>query len=42
MFTGKTNFFSSLMVGDVYGGKKIDLKTVSPRNVMVVWCVHTG
>jgi len=34
MFSDKANFFLSIMVGDVRGGKKIDLKTVAPRNVM--------
>jgi len=29
MFTDDANFFPSIMVGDVCGGKKIDLKTVA-------------
>ena len=37
MFTNEANFFPSIMVGDVCGGKKIYIKTVSPRNV--VGCV---
>jgi len=34
MFTNEANFFPSIMVGDVCGGKKIDLKTVTPINVI--------
>ena len=30
----KANFFPSIVVGDVCGGKKKDLKTVVPRNVI--------
>jgi len=41
MFTNKDNLFPSMMVGDVCGGKKIDLKTVAPRKV-VVCSVITG
>jgi len=32
MFTDEANFFPSILVGDVCGGKKINLKTVAPRN----------
>ena len=34
MFTDEANFFSSILVGVVGGGKKIDLKTGGPRNVL--------
>ena len=34
MFTDEANIFPSLMVGDVCGGKTIDLKTVALRNVI--------
>jgi len=34
MLTDEANFFPSIMVGDLCGGKKIDLKTVAPRNVI--------
>ena len=34
MFTDDANFFPSIIVGDLCGGKKIDLKTVAPRNVI--------
>jgi len=34
MFTDEANFFPSRIVGDVYDGKKLDLKTVAPRNVI--------
>ena len=37
MFTNEANLFPSIMVGDVCGSKKIDLKIVAPRNV--VGCV---
>ena len=33
----EANFFPSIMVGDMCGGKKSDLKTVAPRNM--VGCV---
>ena len=34
MFTDEANLLLSIMVGDVCGGKKIDSKTVVPRNVI--------
>jgi len=34
MFTDQANFFPSIMVGDMCGGKKSDLKTVGHRNVI--------
>ena len=34
MFTDEANIFPSIMVEDVCGGKKIDLKNVVPRNVI--------
>jgi len=34
MFTDEANFFSSILVGVVGGGKNIGLKTVAPRNVL--------
>ena len=34
MFTDDADFFPSIMVGDVCGGKKIDLKTVAHRNLI--------
>jgi len=34
MFTDEANILPSIIVGDVCGGKKIDLKTVVPRNVV--------
>ena len=34
MLTDYANLFHSVMVGDVCNGKKIDLKTVAPRNVI--------
>jgi len=37
MFTDEAKVFTSIMVGDVCGGKKIDLKIVADRNV--VGCV---
>jgi len=33
MFTDEANSFPSIMVGDVCGGKKSDLKTVAARNM---------
>ena len=42
MFTDEANFFPLIIVGEVCGGKKIDLKTVAPRNVIDVLCVVTG
>jgi len=38
MFTGEANVFPLIMVGDVCGGKRIDLKTVAARNV--IGCVR--
>jgi len=38
VFTGEANFVPSIMFGDVCGGKKIDLKTVAPRNVIYRLC----
>jgi len=34
MFTNDANFFSSIMVEDKCGGKKSDLKTIAPRNMI--------
>ena len=34
MFNDEANFFPSFMVGDVCGGTKIDLKSVTSRNVI--------
>jgi len=42
MFTDEANLFPSIMVGDLCGGKKIDLKTVAPSDVIGIWCVITG
>ena len=39
MFTEDANCLPSIMVGDVCGGKQIDLKTVAFRNVLL--CVIT-
>ena len=42
MFTDKASCFPSLMVGDMCGGKNIDLKTVAPRNVIGCVVRHQG
>jgi len=34
MLTDEANCFPSIMVGDMCGGKNIDLKIVAPRNVI--------
>ena len=34
MFTDEANLYPLIMVGDMYGGKKSDLKTVAHRNVI--------
>jgi len=34
MFTDEANFLPSIMVGDMCGGKKSNLKTVAPRNMI--------
>ena len=34
MFTDEAIFFPLIMIGDVCGGKKINLKNVAPRKVI--------
>jgi len=39
MFTDEANFLLSIMVGDC-GGKKIELKTFAPRNMIGCGVLH--
>jgi len=42
MFTDEANIFPSIIVGDVCGGKKIELKTVAHRNAIGCVVRHYG
>jgi len=40
MFTDEANLFPSIIIGDVCGGKKIDLKIFAPRYVVGCMASH--
>jgi len=40
MFTDEANLFPSIKVGDMCGGKKRDLKTIAPRNLIGCMARH--